>query len=165
MKLIILRGLPSSGKSTFADFIQETSYNAGFSSTVCTTDDYPPLYDRTKNPVQFNGATMDKDGVRMITKAHLWNQNRVKTLMQADEECDVIIVANTNTQRWEMEPYLKLAKDNHYSVTILEVQSGLSVEKLANRNANGTPENVIARMRDGFEHEWEEGNPNPPWER
>ena len=167
--LIILRGLPSSGKSTFADLLKYLSMASSQNSLYCvtlsvhTTDDYPGLYDRQGDTVQFNGHIKDEDGVPMIAKAHEWNQRNAEQSMM--NGCENVVIANTNTQRWEMQAYLDLAKSYDYRVTVLEVQSDATCEELAERNANGTPLEVIQRMKAGFEHDWGKGNPIAPWLR
>jgi predicted kinase len=108
----------------------------------------------------------DDDGMPMIVKAHQWNQNKANKLMEAEEP--VVVIANTNTQRWEFEPYLKMAEIHGYKVERKDLfDAGLSDEQLASRNVNGVTADIIARMRNNYVkgEAWQTDNPLPPWER
>ena len=159
-KLIIISGLPSAGKSTLARTLAP-------SHAICTTDDYPNLYTRVegKTPV-FNGMEKDEDGLPMIVKAHQWNQNKAHSLIEAGEP--VVVIANTNTQRWEFQPYLEYANKFGYEVERVDLyDAGLTDEELAARNVNGVTADIIARMRANYVRgeAWQNDNPLPPWER
>jgi hypothetical protein len=68
-----------------------------------------------------------------------------------------VVVANTFTQRWELEPYLRMAKDIGATVVVVDVfDAGLSDEALATRNVHGVPVQSIAAMRARWEL-WLEG--------
>ena len=159
-KLIIISGLPASGKTTLARTLAPTH-------AICTTDDYEGLYTRNKGeaPV-FHGMKKDNSGMLMIVKAHQWNQNKAKSLMESGEA--VVVIANTNTQRWEFQPYLLHAEVYGYKVERKDLfDAGLSDEQLASRNVNGVTADVIARMREHYVHgdDWLNDDPRPPWER
>jgi phenolic acid decarboxylase len=57
-----------------------------------------------------------------------------------------IVVSNTFTQEWEMEPYLELAKTHEYKVfsTIVENRHG-------GVNQHEVPDEVLTKMRERFE--------------
>ncbi|XP_066910345.1 NEDD4-binding protein 2-like 1 [Clytia hemisphaerica] len=100
--LFILRGLPGSGKTTRA---MELTNDATL-GVILATDDF-----------------FTKDGVytynkKMIGKAHQWNQERTKLSMEA---CITpICIDNTNTQKFEMKPYVLMADKYGYQVSIVE---------------------------------------------
>tara|TARA_A100000164_G_C21944465_1_gene792781 strand:+ start:11461 stop:11955 length:495 start_codon:yes stop_codon:yes gene_type:complete len=159
-KLIIISGLPSAGKSTLARTLAPEG-------AICTTDDYPGLYTRVEGqkPI-FNGMQKDVNGKPLIVVAHEWNQRKANALMQNNEP--VIVIPNTNTQRWEFQPYLEMAEQHGYDTERIDLfDAGLSDKELANRNLNGVTADVISRMREHYVKgdDWKNDDPRPPWER
>jgi len=89
----------------------------------------------------FNGAD--------IKKAHEWCQNEVQLAMILNHTTGTnenIVVSNTFTQEWEMEPYYKLAETYGYRVFSLIVENRHGGENLHN-----VPEDKIEVMRKRFE--------------
>jgi len=98
-----------------------------------------------------------------LPDAHAWCQSEAELAMQIGLH---VVVHNTFTQRWEMEPYLQLAEQYGYRVTVLSLfDGGCTDEELAERNEHGVPLAGITAMRERWEHDWKSGNPLPPWER
>jgi predicted kinase len=158
-KLLILSGLPGSGKSTAAA-------NLAPARAIATTDDYPGLYSVQENGnLQFHG--MDMVGkLPLIVHAHMANQEKVRELMKAGE--DIIVVPNTNCQRWEFQPYLKLSEEFGYIAERIDLfDAGLSDEELAKRCVHNVPVEGIAKMRSNYTRgeAWREDDPRPPWGR
>ena len=152
-KLIVIQGLPGSGKSTLAEMLAPAS-------SICTTDDYEGLYTFGEKVV-FHGMTK-RHGVPLIAHAHHWNQSKASCLMQ--EGVGLVVVPNTNTQRWEFEPYITMAKEYGYEVMVISLfDSGLTDKELAERNTHGVPKEAIARMRKRYEHDWKNGSPVSPY--
>lgn len=97
-----------------------------------------------------------------LPDAHAWCQ---QVAADSIREGKHVIVHNTFTQRWEMEPYLKMAADSGCRVTVVSLyDGGCTDEELAERNSHGVPLAGIRSMRGRWEHNWREGNPLPPWE-
>jgi predicted kinase len=84
-----------------------------------------------------------------IGENHMMNQEACQYLMMGSGE-DLIVVDNTNTQIWEMEPYVKLAKKYGYKVVVVEVPHP-PAEVAAERNSHGVPVEIIQRMIDRWE--------------
>lgn len=126
--LIILRGLPGSGKSTFAEFITDLDYVAG----VCTADDW------------FVKGGEYKFNPNEIALAHSYCQYKCKYLME--ENRAHIVVTNTNTREWEMKPYFDLAEEYGYRVFSVIVEN-----RHSGKNIHGVPEETIDKMRKRFE--------------
>ena len=157
--MILIRGLPSSGKSTFAARFR------GLGGCHYEADDY--------FRGEFGGYEFDPS---KLSEAHSECQIDAKECLM--NKLDVI-VANTFSQRWELEPYFLLAekyttkghslpcRDRLYvDVFVLDLfDGGLTDDELAARNTHGVPVDVIAAMRERWEHDWRSGNPIPPWER
>ena len=81
--LVILRGLPGSGKTSFAKELTEDLKKKGISTTTSSTDDY--WYDDEGNYL-FDPY--------FLRDAHEWNQNRVRQDLKAN--VSVVIVDNCN---------------------------------------------------------------------
>jgi len=139
--LILLRGLPGSGKSTFADCV--------IGGPVVSADDF--MVDELHN-YQFNPARLPEVHQKCLEEAG--------TLLR---EYGSVIVANTFSMRWEMEPYIDLAElvGARYFVVDL-FNNGLSTRALAEANTHGVPEETITNMEARWEHNWRDGNPDRP---
>ncbi len=142
--LLIVRGLPSSGKSSFATLVADTLVSA---------DDFPGLYEDGFNP-------------SLLPQAHAWCQRTIRESLITQPNRPIVAVANTFSQRWEMEPYLVIASElgaRSYVVDLFD--AGLSDAELEARNTHGVPLTGIQAMRGRWEHDWKIGNPVPPWLR
>ena len=102
MKLILMRGVSGSGKSTLAK--QLASSHEG--SVIFSTDDFFMIEGR----YEFDP--------KMIGRNHARNQDRARSAMSSGVPC--VIIDNTNTQAWEMKPYVKAALEFGYSIEIHE---------------------------------------------
>ena len=122
--LYVVRGIPGSGKSTFAKTLSDNHYEA---------DMY--FLDQESNYV-FDGTK--------IKNAHAWCLDKVKTDMAVDRE--KIVVSNTFTQEWEMEPYFELAKEFGYKVFTIVVEN-----RHGGTNVHNVPEDKIEQMKKRFE--------------
>ena len=148
-KLILVRGLPASGKSTLA---------GGFSGLIGWN--YPRF--------EADDFFKDESGVyrfdvTKIGEAHAVCQNNARTALMDGKN---VVVSNTFVERWEMQPYLLLANRFNADVIVVDLfDGGLTDSQLAARNVNGVPAAAIAEMRGRYEHDWANGNIVPPWER
>ena len=132
--LYIVRGLPGSGKSTFAKKL------VGEDFLVCEADKY--FIDKETGEYNFD-FTKIKD-------AHKFCKDTVETYMKDslvnDQFYREIAVSNTFTQEWEMEPYIELAKQYGYQVTSLIVEN-----RHGGVNEHNVPEDKIEIMKNRFE--------------
>jgi predicted kinase len=131
--LILLRGLPGSGKSTFA----KAMWNE---LVVCEADQY--FIDKETGEYKFNQHD--------LPKAHYWCQSRVETFMQDNHMNDQfyprIVVANTFTQEWEMKPYYELALKYNYRVHSVIVEN-----RHGNKSVHDVPDATMGNMLNRFE--------------
>ncbi len=144
--LVLVRGLPGSGKSTFCNLIADARTAA---------DDFPGLYDGGFHP-------------ELLPQAHRFCQRTTRGhLVLTAPNRRIIAVDNTFSQRWEMEPYLQMTKELGVRVNVVDLyDGGLDDAALVARNTHGVPLGGIQAMRARWEHDWKVGNPlPPPWLR
>lgn len=122
--LYIVRGIPGSGKSTFAKKIADVHYEADM---YFTDADGNYNFDFTK-----------------IKAAHEWCQSMVRMAMEYNTQ--TIAVSNTSTQAWEMEIYYQLAAEHGYQVTSVVVEN-----RHGGENQHGVPSDKLQAMKDRFE--------------
>lgn len=123
--LTIIRGLPGSGKSTLAKALVAATGACHYETDM--------FFDHPVNGYQFNP--------HKIKEAHSWCQSMIEATMR--DGCDVI-VSNTFTQQWEVQPYIDLAEQYGYQVQIIECKADFG-------NVHGVPSDAIERMRKRWE--------------
>jgi predicted kinase len=144
--LIIMSGISGSGKSYQAKLIASDYEQQGLGVAICSTDDYWYVVngdDKTK--YDFDPS---KIGV-----AHKWNQDKAKHFLQLDD-CDVVIIDNTNLKQWEIEPYLKMGKEVGAEIRNVSVNVPVEVAKKYNSlrsDDRKVPDEVIDRQYAGRE--------------
>ena len=78
-----------------------------------------------------------------LKDAHQWCQGMVKTDMIL--EYPKIVVSNTSTQEWEMEPYFNLAKEFGYRIHTIIVEN-----RHGGVNVHNVPDATLGNMRNRF---------------
>lgn len=103
--LILIRGLPGAGKSTLAKLLSE-----GGKYPVHAIDDY---FTDEKGEYHFN-----------FRDNHLAYKNcEARTEKSMQENHAKIILDNTFTMDWEMNPYFSIASKYNYSVFVFTVEN------------------------------------------
>ena len=126
--LYIVRGVPGSGKSTFAKSIGGIHIEAD--QFFMENGKYN--FDITK-----------------IKLAHKYCKNQTEAWMKTDGvqvNNDKIVVSNTFTQEWEIEPYFELAEKYGYRVFSLIVEN-----RHDGKNIHDVPEDKLEQMKNRFE--------------
>ena len=130
--LFLVRGLPGSGKTSFATHIWNDY-------AVCEADKF--FYDKEGN-YNFDPTK--------LKEAHAWCINEVESKMiehqNNQQYYPEIAVSNTFTQEWEMENYFKLAEKYGYKVVSLIVEN-----RHGSQNVHGVPEEKLQIMKNRFE--------------
>lgn len=121
--LILVRGLPGSGKSTIGSIISDTVHSA---------DDY---FIDSSGEYKF-------DRIR-LREAHKYCEDRCREDMLSGKER--IVVCNTFTTEWEMESYYKTAKEYGYRVHSIIVEN-----RHNSKNIHGVTDEKVEVMRKRF---------------
>lgn len=135
LTLFCVGGLPGSGKSTLArELCQE----------VCEADDWFVWPDGS---YRFDPSE--------LKAAHEDCQYGADCLLRMGVS---VAVANTFSQRWELEPYIAMAEKHGARLVVIDLfDAGLTDEELAARNVHGVPLHVITAMRNRWHHDWRNG--------
>lgn len=124
--LILLRGLPGSGKSTLADVLKDNQ------SIVLSVDDY--FTDQNGN-YNFVFSENHKAYEACISRAANAIKNGVKK----------IIIHNTFTMDWEMEPYFKLVAETNYAIFVVTVENRFKF-----KNTHGVSDEQLKKMAEKY---------------
>ncbi len=127
-KVYILRGIPGSGKSTYAKTIPN--------AVVCSADDF---FVRNGEYIFDASLLFDAHGLC-----------RRKFMEALVNRTPVVVLDNTNVHQWEVTPYILMAEAfPEYSVEVVEFHT--EPEVCISRNVHNCPADVIKRMHDNFE--------------
>ena len=134
-QLVILRGLPGSGKSTVAQKIVEHAQNA----VICSADHYfmkDGKYD-------FNAAE--------LPQAHADCQMSANRAMANGR--NPVVIDNTNIKCSHMQPYIEMAERYDYVVVVWPVggQRANDVEEYMARQIHGVPRALMEKMANEYE--------------
>lgn len=122
-EIILIRGVPGSGKTTKAK--KEYPNHVLYEADQFFTDH--------KGNYAFDP--------QKIQDAHKWCQAKAKRSLHAGKN---VVVANTFTRVWEMKPYLMMASRLGCKVKVIEASGSF-------KNVHGVPEEKVKEMRERFE--------------
>jgi predicted kinase len=126
--LYLVRGVPGSGKSTFAkNLVGEKDYCHKEADMFFVDGDGNYNFEPSK-----------------IKDAHQWCQEEIEFVMKYDHS--PVVVSNTFTQEWELQPYYELAIKYGYYVTSIIVEN-----RHGGTNEHGVPEDKLEIMKNRFE--------------
>jgi len=124
--LIMLRGVPGCGKTTFGKLLGGIQVEADQYFTI--DGEY-------------------KFDITQLSKAHQYCKSQVEAWMSTNSSqinTDKIVISNTSTNEWELEPYYKLAEKYGYAVfsVVVENRHGNAEET----NQHGVPKEILDKM-------------------
>ena len=133
--LVIMRGLPGSGKSHLAKQLSE-------GGSLISTDNAPDLYEEI-------------DGVQVFHPEKLHQAHRY-ALQQAITEMkkgtSPIVIDNTNVKAWEIKPYVEMGLKHGYSIKYQEPQSPWWTENFKENMTNEEKDNLAKILSEKNEH-------------
>jgi predicted kinase len=128
-RLILVRGLPGSGKSTMAE-------------ALCYNPDWvhkeADMYFVREGEYQFDATKLGR--------AHAWCQEETRAALAMGMD---VVVTNTFTTVKELRPYFDIAKQFGIVPTVLLAQNQFA-------NVHNVPEETLKRMRDRFQYDIQE---------
>jgi predicted kinase len=130
-ELILLRGLPGSGKTTLAKIILQL--RSTDEPEILSADDF---FEDKEGDYNFDPTK--------LKEAHNYCQFRCSERMRQQKA--KIVVANTFTQEWEMDEYFKMAERYNYRVHTVVVEN-----RHGNENIHGVPEDKLQQMKNRFQ--------------
>jgi predicted kinase len=122
--LILIRGLPGSGKSTLA---RKLAQERGLV--------------HVEADMFFVRGGKYRFKPHDLPRAHAWCERQARQHLEAGTS---VVVSNTFTRRWEMQPYFDMAAELGVPVEVI-VATGTF------KNVHGVPEYAIQRMRERWE--------------
>ena len=124
LTMLVMRGLPGSGKSTVVSSITRLYPKA----VVCSADQY---FMTDEGKYEFDAS--------LLKFAHQQSQNKARDACEAGER--LVVVDNTGVKRWELVNYFRMAQSFDYTVILLEPRTPwrFNVNQLAIKNTHGVP--------------------------
>lgn len=123
--LTIIRGLPGSGKSYIGDALEASDVD----TVLIEADMWFDMY---------NDGAFDAN---KLQSAHRWCRDMVATNLKDGYN---VVVSNTFTRLWEMQPYLDMALELGVQLQVVTVQGNFG-------SVHGVPQTTQEKMRNRFE--------------
>jgi hypothetical protein len=124
-KLILIRGISGSGKTTHAKKLMNED----------------PSLSHYEADMFFCKNGFYKFHTSKLKYAHTWCKNNTEEDLRNGKS---VIVSNTFTQKWEIEPYIELGKKYGAEIIIKKATGNY-------QNIHGVPDEALERMRSRWE--------------
>jgi NEDD4-binding protein 2 len=126
-RLILFRGPSGSGKTTAAKAFVAKNGGQFFEADSFFDQDGNYAFDASK-----------------LGQAHSDCQRRVREFMVNGN--GPAVVSNTSMTRWELNPYLAMAKELGYEIVIYRIKGPWDAALFASRNAHGVTEAIVQKQ-------------------
>jgi predicted kinase len=141
-ELIIVRGVPGSGKSSHVKGVIQRDYKGiGF---VFSTDDFFIIDSKYRFLPKY------------LPIAHEWNLQRAKIAMNSGQS--PVVIDNTNMQCWEAKPYVQIGLELGYTIIITQPKTqwwlNRDIQTCAKKNTHGVSDIVIQNMLNRWEDDF-----------
>lgn len=133
--LFIVRGISGSGKSTLAHFLCAGAYSAGLNDEEIEWNEADHFFEQSDGSYKFDAKLLDAAHMRCI--------NNTREAMSKGKP--LVIVSNTFTRNWEVQPYRALAETYGYSVQEIICKGQF-------QNTHDCPPYVIEKQKARFEY-------------
>ena len=124
-KLILIRGISGSGKTTYAKKLMAQD----------------PELSHYEADMFFYQDGKYNFNPQKLREAHEWCKNQTEKDLSAGKS---VIVSNTFTQKWEIDPYIQMGKKYGAEVIIKKATGNY-------QNVHGVPPEALERMRSRWE--------------
>lgn len=134
-QVILLRGLPGAGKSTFIQSILKNSNQPSDNIVIRSTDHFF----MTAKGYQFDPKKLPVN--------HQKNQQAFSNSLK--KGIPLVICDNTNIEYWQMKPYLEAAKHHGYLVEVISVglfKNSDKRQQYIQRNSHNIEQEVVESM-------------------
>ena len=152
--VIILRGVPGSGKSTTCKraLTQLSNERSNLSHVICSADHYFEQLDSKGEMKYVWNASEIKDAhaqcQQLFDRAINKNCNSTRQNNQKKKP-DIVIVDNTNIKCWNYKHYIQSAQRNECQILILTLLSST----VPTTNEHNVPKEIVVRMLHQFEND------------
>lgn len=123
-ELVVIRGAPGSGKSTYAKKFIDLGYSHYEADMYFVDEKDNYNFDKTK-----------------LYLAHRWCQEKVCQTLQRGEN---VVVSNTSTTLKEVQTYIDIAKYCNVPVRVIRMTGDYG-------NIHGVPEETLKKMKERFQ--------------
>ena len=139
--VVVLRGLPGTGKTTFASLMSLFAASRGLETAICSADAY------------FEGPDGYQFRLDHISRAHEYCKGRFEDALR--RRVPLVVVDNTNISVMEYLPYLDTARGNILHILHFQVRSEAEAIRFGRRSRHGVPPAVVLRRFNvSIQHEW-----------